>query len=167
MTTTPIAEALVGKTPICASASSQTNQYVVAMEAALLVPETGVSIFPWKEPEVQIPLAVRQIHSSTGPIRPLSGRWHYARAGVAASSTILGRDRIFNSPITCGHYFQLTEVYDGSVTAKSANKVSNTRSTPPSVAARILSEFAIPTRSDAQKPGERAPHHVRQPRLPA
>ena len=49
------------------------HQYVVAMEAALLVPETGVSIFPWKEPEVQIPLAVRQIHSSTGPIDRVAG----------------------------------------------------------------------------------------------
>jgi hypothetical protein len=109
---------------------------------------------------VQIPLASPPNPFLHRAHRPRSGRWHYARAGVAASSTILGRDRIFNSPITCGHYFRLSEVNDGSVIAKSANKVSDNRSTPPSVAARIIREFAIPTRSDPQKPGERAPRHV-------
>jgi len=35
----------------------------VAMECAMLAPNAEVSIFPWKEPNERIPLAVRQIHS--------------------------------------------------------------------------------------------------------
>jgi hypothetical protein len=33
------------------------------MEAAMLAPNAEVSMFPWKEPKEQIPLAVRQIRS--------------------------------------------------------------------------------------------------------
>ena len=39
------------------------HPYVVAMEAAMLAPKAEVSIFPWKEPQERIPLAVRQIRS--------------------------------------------------------------------------------------------------------
>jgi len=39
------------------------HPYAVAMEAAMLAPKAEVSMFPWKEPQERIPLAVRQIHS--------------------------------------------------------------------------------------------------------
>jgi len=39
------------------------HPYAVAMEAAMLAPKAEVSMFPWKEPKEQIPLAVRQIRS--------------------------------------------------------------------------------------------------------
>ena len=39
------------------------HPYAVAMEAAMLAPRSEVSMFPWKEPEERIPLAVRQIRS--------------------------------------------------------------------------------------------------------
>jgi pimeloyl-ACP methyl ester carboxylesterase len=39
------------------------HPYAVAMEAAMLAPRAEVSMFPWKEPQERIPLAVRQIHS--------------------------------------------------------------------------------------------------------
>jgi hypothetical protein len=39
------------------------HPYAVAMEAAMLAPQSEVSMFPWKEPKERIPLAVRQIHS--------------------------------------------------------------------------------------------------------
>jgi hypothetical protein len=39
------------------------HPYAVAMECAMLAPKAEVGIFPWKEPEERIPLAVRQIHS--------------------------------------------------------------------------------------------------------
>src|SRR6266487_6194840 len=39
------------------------HPYAVAMEAAMLAPKAEVSMFPWKEPNELIPLAVRQIHS--------------------------------------------------------------------------------------------------------
>ena len=39
------------------------HPYAVAMETAMLAPKSEVSIFPWKEPQDRIPLAVRQIRS--------------------------------------------------------------------------------------------------------
>ncbi len=39
------------------------HPYKVAMEAAMLAPNSEVSMFPWKEPKERIPLAIRQIHS--------------------------------------------------------------------------------------------------------
>lgn len=39
------------------------HSYAVAMECAMLAPNSEVSMFPWKEPKERIPLAVRQIHS--------------------------------------------------------------------------------------------------------
>lgn len=39
------------------------HPYAVAMESAMLAPKSEVSMFPWKEPEERIPLAVRQIRS--------------------------------------------------------------------------------------------------------
>ncbi len=42
---------------------SPGHPYAVAMEAAMLAPNSEVSIFPWKEPPERIPLAVRQIRS--------------------------------------------------------------------------------------------------------
>jgi hypothetical protein len=35
------------------------HPYAVAMEAAILAPNSEVSMFPWKEPKERIPLAVR------------------------------------------------------------------------------------------------------------
>jgi pimeloyl-ACP methyl ester carboxylesterase len=39
------------------------HPYAVAMEAAMLAPQSEVSMFPWKEPKERIPVAVRQIRS--------------------------------------------------------------------------------------------------------
>ena len=39
------------------------HPYAVAMDAAMLAPKSEVSIFPWKEPQERISLAVRQIRS--------------------------------------------------------------------------------------------------------
>ena len=39
------------------------HSYAVAMEMAMLAPQAEVSMYPWKEPEERIPLAVRQIRS--------------------------------------------------------------------------------------------------------
>src|SRR5579862_4020861 len=46
------------------------HPYEVAMEAAMLAPNSEVSMFPWKEPKERIPLAVRQIHSFLKAHRP-------------------------------------------------------------------------------------------------
>jgi len=48
------------------------HPYAVAMEAAMLAPNAEVSIFPWKEPNERIPLAVRQIRSFLRAHRPAS-----------------------------------------------------------------------------------------------
>ena len=42
---------------------SPPHPYAVAMESALLAPNSEVSMFPWLEPKERIPLAVRQIRS--------------------------------------------------------------------------------------------------------
>ena len=39
------------------------HPYAVAMESAMLAPKAEVSMFPWKEPNERIPLAIRQIRS--------------------------------------------------------------------------------------------------------
>ena len=39
------------------------HSYAVAMECAMLAPKAEVSMFPWKEPEARIPIAVRQVRS--------------------------------------------------------------------------------------------------------
>ena len=49
-----------------------THPYAVAMEAAMLAPQAELSMFPWKEPEERIPLAVRQIRSFLRAHRPTS-----------------------------------------------------------------------------------------------
>lgn len=46
------------------------HPYATAMEAAMLSPNAEVSIFPWKEPEERIPLAVRHIRSFLRAHRP-------------------------------------------------------------------------------------------------
>jgi len=46
------------------------HPYAVAMEAAMLAPNAEVSMFPWKEPQERIPLAVRQIRSFMRAHRP-------------------------------------------------------------------------------------------------
>ena len=46
------------------------HPHAVAMEAAMLAPNAEVSIFPWKEPKVRIPLAIRQIRSFLRAHRP-------------------------------------------------------------------------------------------------
>ena len=48
------------------------HPYAVAMEAAMLAPKSEVSMFPWKEPEERIPLAVRQVRSFLRAHRPAS-----------------------------------------------------------------------------------------------
>ena len=46
------------------------HPYAVAMESAMLAPNSEVSMFPWKEPKERIPLAVRQIRSFMKAHRP-------------------------------------------------------------------------------------------------
>jgi pimeloyl-ACP methyl ester carboxylesterase len=46
------------------------HPYAVAMESALLAPQSEASMFPWKEPRERIPLAVRQIRSFLRAHRP-------------------------------------------------------------------------------------------------
>jgi pimeloyl-ACP methyl ester carboxylesterase len=46
------------------------HPYAVAMESALLAPNSEVSFFPWKEPKERIPLAVRQVRSFLRAHRP-------------------------------------------------------------------------------------------------
>jgi pimeloyl-ACP methyl ester carboxylesterase len=48
------------------------HPYKVAMETAMLAPKAEVSMYPWKEPEERIPLAVRQIRSFLRAHRPSS-----------------------------------------------------------------------------------------------
>ena len=49
-----------------------SHPYAVAMESAMLAPNSEVSMFPWKEPKERIPLAVRQIRSFLRAHRPAS-----------------------------------------------------------------------------------------------
>ena len=51
---------------------SRAHPYAAAMEAEMLAPKGEVSMFPWKEPEERIPLAVRQIRSFLRAHRPAS-----------------------------------------------------------------------------------------------
>jgi pimeloyl-ACP methyl ester carboxylesterase len=46
------------------------HPYAVAMESALLAPNSELSIFPWKEPKERVPLAVRHIRSFLRAHRP-------------------------------------------------------------------------------------------------
>jgi pimeloyl-ACP methyl ester carboxylesterase len=46
------------------------HPYAVAMESAMLAPKSEVSMFPWKEPQERIPLAVRQVRSFLKAHRP-------------------------------------------------------------------------------------------------
>ena len=49
-----------------------SHPYAVAMESAMLAPNSEVSMFPWMEPMERIPLAVRQIRSLLRAHRPAS-----------------------------------------------------------------------------------------------
>jgi pimeloyl-ACP methyl ester carboxylesterase len=49
-----------------------SHPYAVAMEAAMLAPNSEVSIYPWKDPKERIPLAVRHIRSFLRVHRPAS-----------------------------------------------------------------------------------------------
>src|SRR6202012_3178886 len=46
------------------------HPYAVAMESAMLAPNSEVSMYPWKEPKDRVPLAVRQIRSFLRAHRP-------------------------------------------------------------------------------------------------
>lgn len=46
------------------------HPYAVAMESALLAPNSEVSLYPWKQPEDRVPLAVRHIRSFLRTHRP-------------------------------------------------------------------------------------------------
>ena len=48
------------------------HSYAVAMEMAMLAPQSELSMYPWKEPTERIPLAVRQIRSFLRAHRPAS-----------------------------------------------------------------------------------------------
>ena len=46
------------------------HSYAVAMEMAMLAPQSELSMYPWKEPAERIPLAVRHIRSFLRAHRP-------------------------------------------------------------------------------------------------
>ena len=46
------------------------HPYAVAMEAAMLAPNSQVSIYPWKEPKERMPIAIRHIRSFLRSHRP-------------------------------------------------------------------------------------------------
>jgi pimeloyl-ACP methyl ester carboxylesterase len=46
------------------------HPYAVAMEAALLAPNSQVSLYPWKEKPEQVPLAVRHVRMFLNAHRP-------------------------------------------------------------------------------------------------
>ncbi len=46
------------------------HPYAVAMESAMLAPNSQVSLYPWKDPKERIPLAVRHIRSFLRAHRP-------------------------------------------------------------------------------------------------
>jgi hypothetical protein len=48
------------------------HPYAVAMESAMLAPNSEVSLYPWKEPPGRIPLALRHIHTFLKANRPAS-----------------------------------------------------------------------------------------------
>ncbi len=48
------------------------HPYKVAMEAAMLAPNSELSMYPWKEPKERIPIAVRQVRSFLRAHRPAS-----------------------------------------------------------------------------------------------
>jgi pimeloyl-ACP methyl ester carboxylesterase len=48
------------------------HPYKVAMESAMLAPNSEVSLFPWKEPKERVPLVVRQVRSFLRAHRPLA-----------------------------------------------------------------------------------------------
>jgi len=47
------------------------HPYAVAMESAMLAPRSEVSIYPWKDPQDRIPMAVRHVHSFLKAHRPV------------------------------------------------------------------------------------------------
>ena len=49
------------------------HPYAVAMEVAKLAPNAQVSLYPWKDPPDQIPLAVRHIRTFLRANRPATG----------------------------------------------------------------------------------------------
>lgn len=48
------------------------HPYAVAMESAMLAPNSQVSLYPWKEPKERIPVAVRHVRSFLRAHRPAS-----------------------------------------------------------------------------------------------
>ena len=46
------------------------HPYAVAMESAMLAPNSQVSLYPWKDRPEKIPLAVRQVRSFLRAHRP-------------------------------------------------------------------------------------------------
>jgi hypothetical protein len=46
------------------------HPYVIAMESAMLAPKSEVSLYPWKDTEDKIPLAVRQVRTFLRAHRP-------------------------------------------------------------------------------------------------
>ena len=50
------------------------HPYAVAMESAMLAPNSEVSLYPWKDPTDRIPLAVRHIRTFLKAHEPARGR---------------------------------------------------------------------------------------------
>jgi pimeloyl-ACP methyl ester carboxylesterase len=49
---------------------SPPHPYVIAMESAMLAPKSEVSMYPWKDTQDKIPLAVRQVRTFLRAYRP-------------------------------------------------------------------------------------------------
>jgi hypothetical protein len=49
---------------------SPPHPYVIAMESAMLAPKSEVSLYPWKDTQDKIPLAVRQVRTFLRAHRP-------------------------------------------------------------------------------------------------
>ena len=52
------------------------HPYAVAMESALLAPNAQVSLYPWKDTNDKIPLAVRHVRTFLRAHRPAAGAAH-------------------------------------------------------------------------------------------
>ena len=49
---------------------SPSHPYTIAMESVMLAPQSEVSLFPWKDSQDKIPVAVRQVRSFLRAHRP-------------------------------------------------------------------------------------------------
>ena len=71
------------------------HPYKVAMEVAMLAPNSQVSLYPWKDTPDKVPLAVRHIRMFLEANRPAGGDRAEGGGGLAASPPIRRRCRVY------------------------------------------------------------------------